>query len=243
MNETNHGHHDTTLASSLASVLTCVPDTECTCTEITTVNKLLSSEWIRENTNPELKYSKALIIKKSPVHGLGVFSTSIIPKGTPITFYPVHGIWTKTGDRVGFKKNIPLPEEFDPNQYTWDLRSGTSIVGSPKVYSNNECGHLFNDATKIDVDDSIDENIVKNKICAYYFNNKPNCTTVEYGDKMCIVTLRDIEAGEELYIEYGHQFWINDVLDSDMCARINNDPKLADVVTKIIRKDSIQQTN
>lgn len=112
------------------------------------------------------------LVKKSSLHGTGVFARRDIPAGTRIIDYQGKRITPEKADELH-----PVNPDDPFHTFFFSLSSGRVIDG----------GQRGNDARWI------------NHSCA------PNCETQENaaGSRVFIVALRDIEAGEELFYDYG----------------------------------------
>lgn len=122
--------------------------------------------------------SKWVLVKKSRVHGTGVFAKRNIPKNTFIIEY-VGEILTKK------KAELRADEIFEASQ---------NHKKSGGIY-------IFELTSRHDVDGSVDYNTAR------YINHScdPNCETEnDKGKHIWINSLRDIKRGEELNYNYGY---------------------------------------
>ncbi|HEY9279463.1 MAG TPA: SET domain-containing protein-lysine N-methyltransferase [Eoetvoesiella sp.] len=112
------------------------------------------------------------IVKKSSLHGNGVFAAYDIPAGTRIIEYVGKRITPERADELH-----PVNPDDPFHTFFFAISSGKVIDG----------GNKGNDARWI------------NHSCG------PNCEAQENasGKRVHIVALRDIEAGEELFYDYG----------------------------------------
>ncbi len=112
------------------------------------------------------------IVKRSPLHGNGVFAARPIPAGTTVFQYAGRRITPEQADA-----QPPANPDEPFHTFFFALSSGMVIDGAQRG----------NDARWI------------NHSC------EPNCQAQENedGTRVYIVTLRDIEAGEELFYDYG----------------------------------------
>lgn len=123
----------------------------------------------------ELKNNTYVMLKPSPVEGIGVFAIRDIPKGCRNMFSEPQAddLWTKL--------SIKEVEELPPH--------ARFMVGNYCLFDNENYfvpGHGFK---------SIDLSLFLNH------SDTPNILSVHDGDYF--ETLRDIHAGEELLIDYG----------------------------------------
>lgn len=120
--------------------------------------------------------NKLIILKKSRIHGTGVFAATAIRKGTRIIEYIGRKVTKKQADRV-YEKAAKKSEE------------------------NNEqvTTYLFSINKRYD----LDGNVAYNK--ARYINHScnPNCETINEDEHIWIVALKDIKQGKELSYDYG----------------------------------------
>lgn len=112
------------------------------------------------------------MVKRSPLHGNGVFAARFIPAGTTVFQYAGRRI---TPEQADAKPPANPDEPF--HTFFFALSSGMVIDGAQRG----------NDARWI------------NHSC------EPNCEAQENeaGTRVYVVTLRDIEPGEELFYDYG----------------------------------------
>jgi len=129
-------------------------------------------------------------IGNSKRHGVGVFSTQIIPKGTHITCY---------GDIV---------TDNQWSEYAMDFPDGIARTGDPMTRNINKCGHLLNDKAIIHLSPSDNINDARRKI-EEYNSQMEHCNTVfrdSYGN---LESKRDIDINEELTYSYGPIYWLS----------------------------------
>ena len=125
-------------------------------------------------------------VKKSKIHGTGVYATREIKKGIKIIEY--------IGEKV--------------SRYQGNLRSGKRIrenIGK----LNNGLVYIFELNGKYDIDGSP----LYNK--ARYINHScnPNCEVEIENDRIWIVSLKKIKRNEELTYDYGYEFDKDDYRD------------------------------
>lgn len=156
-------------------------------------------------------------LKKSSIHGMGVFATHNISKNEWITCYP--------GDIVEYipnaDRNVPNHVtccfqsfrfedkhgkngyKFNYDAYKFDLDESYSIVGCPDFKDDpNYMGHFINDGAKSNSTAKSDE--IYSKITQL----KSNCCFYSMKDlHVAIIATRDIQIGEELLTSYGCGYW------------------------------------
>ena len=118
-------------------------------------------------------------VKKSKIHGSGVYASKEIKKGEKIIEYIGEKILKNEGDKRSgnrIKKNLHKGD--DGLVYIFELNSKYDIDGSP----------LYNKARYI------------NHSC------NPNCEVEIFNDHIWIVSLRKIRKDEELTYDYGFSF-------------------------------------
>ena len=125
-------------------------------------------------------------VKKSKVHGTGIFATKNIAKGSRIIQYIGDRVSKLEGDRrsaLRIKKY--LNSKTEGSVYVFELNSRYDIDGSP----------LYNKARYI------------NHSC------KPNCEVEITNGKIWIVSTKNIKKGIELSYDYGYEFDKDDYQD------------------------------
>ena len=157
-------------------------------------------------------------LRKSLIHGFGVFANQNINKGEIITFYP--------GDFVEYMPNQDrhLPHclktcfrsrrfenkfgevtdaKYRDNDYAFDLNSFYSIIGCNHFTDDpNYLGHFINDGAKTNSTEK------SNEIYLQISNLKKNCQFKTLKDlHVAIVATKNINIGEELFIRYGLNYW------------------------------------
>jgi SET domain-containing protein len=161
-------------------------------------------------------------LKKSNIHGYGVFAKQKILKNELITFYP--------GDMVEYHPNadrhIPnhitmnyrserYENQFDNNihsdiskkhrnnEYAYDINEYYTIIGCSYFKDNsNYLGHFINDGAKTNSTEKSNEIYIK------ISNIKKNCNFYSLKDlHIAIIAIKDIEIGDELFIRYGIGYW------------------------------------
>lgn len=167
-----------------------------------------------------LKYNN-IELKKSDIHGFGVFATKNIPKGAIITQYQTYAVRDKQTNLVYYNNdgNTNSIKDF-MDEYLYDMND-FEIIGNPnKIDNTNFLGHMINDAVGnlFDVDkcniknnDEIQvlERYIKNIFVRYFIEgkNKMNCRIRHSNYITYVETTREIEAGEELLTLYDISYW------------------------------------
>ena len=125
-------------------------------------------------------------VKKSKVHGNGVFATEDIPKNIRIIEYIGEKVTRKEGDKRSEKRLLKyLNSRKDGSVYIFELNSKYDIDGSP----------LWNKARYI------------NHSC------NPNCEVDITKGRIWISSIKKIKHGEELSYDYGYEFDKEDYKD------------------------------
>ena len=119
------------------------------------------------------------VVKKSRVHGSGIFASKNIKKGVQIIQYIGEKISKKEGDLRSEKRlKRYLHSKKTGSVYIFELNSRFDIDGSPRYnkarYINHSCD--------------------------------PNCEVYGTGLKVWVYAIRDIKKGEELTYDYGFGF-------------------------------------
>ncbi len=125
-------------------------------------------------------------VKKSKVHGHGVFATKNIKKNTRIIEYIGEKITREEGDKRSERRiNKYLNSEKTGSVYIFELNKNFDVDGSP----------LYNKARYI------------NHSC------DPNCEVDILDGKIWISSIKKIKKGEELNYDYGYEFDESDFKD------------------------------
>tara|TARA_B100001113_G_scaffold75682_1_gene59082 strand:+ start:115 stop:921 length:807 start_codon:yes stop_codon:yes gene_type:complete len=166
----------------------------------------------------------------SSKHGFGVFAKAKISKGVCVTLYPCHACrLNPTGIAPGNEKNIPQMflhsvdetpqpwlgslEEFEAefSDYGYEVDDYLQIYGDKNERGSTEyLGHMINDVCKpVPLEkrcyksDGIYVELSKlGRNCKFSLLPNYSETTL-----VAILATREIEAGEELLIPYGLQYW------------------------------------
>lgn len=125
-------------------------------------------------------------VKKSKIHGSGVYATKVISKNTDIIEYIGEKITKKEGDiRSAERIKKHLHSDTTGSVYIFELNAKYDIDGSP----------LYNKARYI------------NHSC------EPNCEVNIKNNRIWISSIKKIKKGQELFYDYGYPFDKNDYKD------------------------------
>ena len=158
-------------------------------------------------------------VRKSKVHGLGVFAKKKILKGELITFYPGdileyspdenrdkgdRHLACFTSKRFNNHYKDKKPDKKDRNNdYAYDINKKYTIIGCPCFKDDpNYVGHFINDGAKSSLSERSKEIYIKITIL------KSNC--VFYNLKnlhIAIISTKNININDELFISYGPEYW------------------------------------
>jgi|TARA_Y200000002_G_scaffold317259_1_gene275848 SET domain-containing protein len=126
------------------------------------------------------------IVKKSKVHGSGIFASKNIKKNTKIIEYIGEKITKSEGDRRSERRLKQfLKSQKTGSVYIFELNKKYDIDGSP----------LYNKARYI------------NHSC------EPNCEVEISNNQIWISSIKKIKKGEELSYDYGYEFDEDDFTD------------------------------
>ena len=118
-------------------------------------------------------------LKKSKVHGTGIFATETIPRDTKIIEYIGEKISKKEGDRRSERRiKKYLNSKTTGSVYIFELNKKFDIDGSPKYNSARYINHS----------------------CS------PNCEVDIKNGKIWICSIKRIKKGQELGYDYGYEF-------------------------------------
>ncbi len=170
-------------------------------------------------------------VRKSNIHGNGVFATKDIKKGEIICFY----------DGV-----IITKEEYQETKSLNIVDTGTIIVkGYEKEYNPIGVGQFINDYAKIDL--TGDRENMLNQICDYYDNDKTNVSFNTVEGKILIVSKEDIKKDEEILCLYNHSYWIGNHEDYSDGSLMNEIDKLyiymKDVISTLYKNGYVKSLN
>lgn len=115
-------------------------------------------------------------VRQSPIHGYGCFAIKTIPKDTRILQYVGEKITKTESNRRGLLQEERAKKNGDGLVYIFELNK------------------------RYDIDGNVPENTAR------YVNHscEPNCEAVNIRGRIWYVALRDIEEGEEVFIDYGY---------------------------------------
>lgn len=174
------------------------------------IPSIITKSLMQCGTLPSLK--NVLEIKKSSIHGKGVFAKNNIHPNQVVSLYPCHGIINEKFKYCEGKNSGDYDLLlFNPNEYKIKLTKGSEIFiyGNPYIQDESYVGHLINDSYK-DVYDLKNINKYNIKNCLKYMLNSiksNNCTLVPCEDYVYVKTTKYINKGEELLTHYGYHFW------------------------------------
>ena len=157
-------------------------------------------------------------VKKSKLHGYGVFAKRNILKDELITFYPADIIeYLPNGDRnikghltnifrsIRFEKQFgkTCDKKFRNYDYAFDINENYTIIGSPYFKEDtNYMGHFINDGAKSNSTHK------SNEIYKTITSLKANCRYYNLKDlHVAVISTKNIKKGEELFIIYGIRYW------------------------------------
>lgn len=171
-----------------------------------------------------LKYNN-IQVRKSNIHGNGLFATADIPANVIITFYPVHAlninqhIYAEDYGDKDFLTKTNMESCCRTHSYYISLIDGLSIVGNPNDTTNPLLlGHMINDGvgnvfSDTDLNETKDLIVFKNLCAKYYIEGlqKTNCKFEIDDNKtvVSIITTKNISADEELLTLYDPMYWFN----------------------------------
>tara|TARA_B100001057_G_C22692825_1_gene888472 strand:+ start:642 stop:1124 length:483 start_codon:yes stop_codon:yes gene_type:complete len=125
-------------------------------------------------------------VKKSTIHGTGVFATINIPKNVKIIQYIGDKVTKSEGDRRSAERiRKYLNKKNEGSVYIFELNNKYDIDGSP----------LYNKARYI------------NHSC------NPNCEVEIIKNEIWIISIKNIKKGDELNYDYGYPFDRDDFND------------------------------
>jgi len=171
--------------------------------------------------------NKSVEIRKSDVHGNGIFTTNHIKKGQIICFYPIDILATDNNTYADpeelIKYNIDLHDKktiTHLRKYKLNLLSDGSIscMGIPqkKDLSNLFIGHYVNDSASFKFTRKQDETIkdtktrIRNIVYRYAYNSNNN-VVIQKNDNNTLIYLvatKDIPIDHEIFVSYCPEFWI-----------------------------------
>ena len=146
-------------------------------------------------------------VRKSPIHGLGVFATRDVPAFTYLTMYPTDGLkWAPIGVKTNHVAWGWLGEtKFDGEQYALAVPEPKgaeflTILGDPSQKDNPHfLGHLINDGARCK---SLKASAV------YECVSLAKCNAIFCPVVRAVFSIKSIEKGQEILIHYGAQYWV-----------------------------------
>jgi hypothetical protein len=158
-------------------------------------------------------------VRKSKIHGNGLFATRQINKGCVITFYPIHcaiDLQRIIGDKIAHYYTNDI--QFNINdKYKLDISENIAIFGNPEEINNKLLlGHIINDSTSFNISDMDDsysvDNIMKlkNKVARYILSSTNNSMMKMNDDKsiVYVIATRDIKKDDEITMSYTPPYWL-----------------------------------
>ena len=126
------------------------------------------------------------VVRRSKIHGTGVFAKKNIPKNTKIIQYIGEKITKKEGDKRSAKRiKEYLNSEETGSVYIFELNKKYDIDGSPKYNNARYLNHSCN----------------------------PNCEVDVINNEIWISSTKNIKLGAELTYDYGYAFDSDDYKD------------------------------
>ena len=150
---------------------------------------------------------EGLIIAKSKIHGLGVFTTKPIRQGKIITYYPPHYLIYVVDDNheilySNLTNDKTITDQIIEN-YSFTISPEIQLFGDPEIL-DSYLGHMINDGY----------NFIDSELENYNEDNNNAIFFVSYDtNKVYIFANRDIDKGEEITISYGAEFWFSKNFD------------------------------
>ena len=169
-------------------------------------------------TNVEYPINKCYV-KKSNIHGNGLYAKVSLKKREIITFYPCHVlklipqknrsekhkagfIFSKLIDNDYQKKIMDNREYY--YGYSVDVNDTYSIIGLPEISNDpSHLGHFSNDGARghTPKDKNIYDNVTMIKSNAG-FEIICDC-------QVAVIAIKDINVDEEILTIYGHDYWLS----------------------------------
>lgn len=157
-----------------------------------------------------------ITIKKSNIHGYGVFAVDDIPENTIITFYPIDGYCENDNYYIS-KEMDEIDDAPNYEDHSFVVDDEITILGDPKKHDNNLLlGHMINDSVgnifeKYDKNDEYHS--IKNGVYEYVTKSNNNCiikVNKKYGI-VYVLTTEYVYQGEELLTSYTPYYWFSRV--------------------------------
>ena len=169
-----------------------------------------------------LFWSQFLAVRRSEVHGLGVFATRSLPPGAVLTGYPCHLMAVgRAVQQVCDGEVDATPENLQhlADVYSYRL-GGTLLTGLPERYAEQRLlGHMLNDGCLVDVFhgtplDALRDLATHARLLKQYYTNvlrHCNCKFQQdaLGLAVYVISTRVIAPDEELLLSYGLPYWLD----------------------------------
>jgi len=176
-------------------------------------NKINEIDVLKQSLMNNMTFNKLDVVevRKSKVHGNGVFAKQNIKKDEILTFYPIDILKLKVDDdsciatfskRYLNKYGAVYDDRFTDYQYR--MPDNNLIIGCPDFTDNNNfIGHIINDISK---HNKTSKSIKK------YKNDIKKCNAILYNCSdnnlyVPVLASRDIIQNEEIFVSYGVQYW------------------------------------
>jgi hypothetical protein len=185
----------------------------------TLTNKITNIDKLRINLmmKKTFKYLDNVEIRKSKIHGNGVFAKKDIEESDLITFYPVDILQLYIGNdesTLRFSNKYIDSNRSDSynifnnlKSYKFNCNNRNAIIGDPRFIDNaNYLGHMINDSMNHNKSKK-SRNLYKNSS-----QKKSNCNfhnMTPYELFVPIIANKNIKKDEELFVSYGVQYWDN----------------------------------
>lgn len=175
------------------------------------INKIINIQLIIE----KILYNDSVFVKKSSIHGNGVFAKCNIKKDSIITIYPVNSIYytNNLGEKIIHFNNNKIFDCIDNKKYMIGSHDDIEVYGDPYNISNNALiGHIINDSACFTIDnENIDDISLKNIICEYILKSNNNSILKNNKDKTLyyIIATKDINECDEILMSYQPKYWLN----------------------------------
>mmetsp|Transcript_15140 Transcript_15140/g.23458 ORF Transcript_15140/g.23458 Transcript_15140/m.23458 type:complete len:307 (-) Transcript_15140:261-1181(-) len=194
-------------------------------------NEQLAREVLLSSRLPGLNFLNRSEVRPSRILGAGrgLFATEGIPKGQVITCYPGDALLTKSDEYndLLWGTHVPTADLWDGNavfegtessppltSYSVSVDEKYSVLGLPSLDDNPAYfGHYANDGAGIDEFGlDIEEELGEEGNIASYVSRSNALrnavhTPFKGGTHMVTVATRDIQAGEEILVTYGPDYW------------------------------------
>ena len=194
-------------------------------------NEQLAREVLLSSRLPGLHFLNKSEVRPSRIYGAGrgLFALEDIPRGQVITCYPGDALLTTVGEYsdILWGTHVPKADIWDGDavfvgtessppltSYSVSVDEQYSVLGLPSLDDNPAYfGHYANDGAGIDeLGLDIEEELgLEENIAAYVSrsNTLRNAmhTPFKGGTHMVTVATRDIQAGEEILVTYGPDYW------------------------------------